>query len=129
MTGLFRALAFVLAMLLAPACALAQAGDAPTQQVYVVTYKPGPAWRAGVPMNRQALGPHAAYWMRLAREGRCIGAGPYLDSDGGMALITASNDTEARAIVAADPAVTSGVFVAELHPWSPRIRGPGELPR
>jgi uncharacterized protein YciI len=65
----------------------------------------------------------------LARGGRAIAVGPYLDVDGGMAMATAANIEEARAIVAADPAVTSGVFVAALHPWSPRIRGAGELPR
>jgi len=80
-------------------------------------------------MNRQALGPHAAYWTRLAREGRAIGAGPYLDADGGMAMVTAANTDEARAITTADPAITAGVFVAVLHSWSPRIRGAGELPR
>jgi uncharacterized protein YciI len=97
------------------------------QQVFVITYRPGPAWQAGVAMNRQALGPHAAYSTRLARAGRAIAAGPYLDVDGGMAM--AANIEEARAIAAADPAVTSGVFVAALHPWSPGIRGAGELPR
>jgi uncharacterized protein YciI len=97
--------------------------------VFVIEYAPGPAWRTGVPMNRQALGPHAAYWTRLAREGRAIGAGPFLDIDGGMAMVSAASIEEARAVVAADPAITSGVFVAQLHPWSPRIRGPGELPR
>jgi uncharacterized protein YciI len=99
------------------------------QLVFVITYKPGPAWQPGVAMNRQALGPHAAYWARLARAGCAIGAGPFLDADGGMALITAASADEARAVIAADPAVTSGVFVVEFHQWSPRLRGPDELPR
>jgi uncharacterized protein YciI len=99
------------------------------QQVFVIDYRPGPAWQAGVPMNRQALGPHAAYWTRLAHEGRAIGAGPYLDVEGGMAMINAATLDEARAIVATDPAITSGVFVGEVHGWTPRIRGAGELPR
>lgn len=119
-------------MLLGSACVSSPAVDAQAtsaQQVFVITYKPGPAWQAGVPMNRQALGPHAAYWTRLAREGRAIGAGPFTDMDGGIAMISAANFTEAQAIVAADPAVTSGVFVGEVHGWSPRIRGAGELPR
>ena len=127
-----RLLTFALIIVLTPACVSAQTPSmqAPAaQQVFVIEYKPGPAWQAGVPMNRQALGPHAAYWTRLAREGRAIGAGPYLDVDGGMAMINADSMDEARAIVAADPAVTSGVFVSQVHAWSPRIRGAGELPR
>ena len=131
--GALRRLAVLLLIMLAPACVSAQTPAAqlqtPTGYVFAITYKPGPAWRPGAPMNRQALGPHAAYWTRLAREGRAIGAGPYLDIDGGMALILAANIEEARAVVAGDPAVTSGVFVGEVHAWSPRIRGPGELPR
>ena len=132
MMGALRTLAFALMIVLAPACASAQRPSMQTpaaQQVFVIEYKPGPAWRTGVPMNRQALGPHAAYWTRLAREGRAIGAGPYLDVDGGIAMITAASMDEARTIVAADPAVTTGVFVGEVHAWSPRIRGAGELPR
>jgi uncharacterized protein YciI len=129
-----RILAFALMTALAGACVSTQApAGAQThvlmQQVFVIEYRPGPAWQAGVPMNRQALGPHAAYWTRLAREGRAIGAGPYLDVDGGMAMIIAASNEEARAIVAADPAVTNRVFVADLHAWSPRIRGAGDLPR
>jgi len=130
MTSL-RTLALPL-MLLRSACVSSPAVDAQAPsalQVYVITYKPGPAWLAGVPMNRQALGPHAAYWTRLAREGRAIGAGPFTDMDGGIAMINAADRAEAEAIVAADPAVTSGVFVGEVHGWSPRIRGAGELPR
>src|SRR5438128_6012086 len=103
----FRTLALAL-VLLSAACAsgqswAAQAQERATQPVFVITYSPGLAWRAGVPMNRQALGPHAAYWTRLAREGRAIAAGPYLDVDGGMAMINAANIDEVRAIVAADP--------------------------
>lgn len=127
----FRTLALAL-LLLGAACVSSPEVRAQTpvaQPVYVITYKPGHAWQAGVPMNRQALGPHAAYWTRLAREGRAIGAGPFTDTDGGIAMISAANLAEAQAIVAADPAVTSGVFVGEVHGWSPRIRGAGELPR
>lgn len=114
---------------LSPASAAAQAQAPSARQVFVITYRPGPAWQAGVPMNRQALGPHAACWTRLAREGGAIGAGPFTDVEGGIAVIDAANLADAQAVVAADPAVTSGVFVGEVHGWSPRIRGAGDLPR
>ena len=80
-------------------------------------------------MSKQALGPHASYWKHLAAEGRAVGAGPYRDVDGGMAIVAAATFDEAHAIVASDPAVSSNVFVAELHEWSPLIRGEAELPR
>src|SRR5689334_23180978 len=92
--GALRTLALALFIMLAAACVSAQTPEAQmqttTRYVFAITYKPGPAWRPGAPMNRQALAPHAAYWTRLAREGRAIGAGPYLDIDGGMALILAA---------------------------------------
>jgi len=105
----------------------AEAASAP--HLYVIEYKPGSAWKPGIPMNKQALGPHASYWKRLAAEGRALAAGPYLDIDGGMAIVMADSIDDARAIVASDPAVTIKVFNAELHEWSPRIRGAGDLPR
>jgi uncharacterized protein YciI len=125
-----RICGFALALLTA-ACVSTPTAEtqAAVQSVFVITYKPGPAWQAGMPMNRQALGPHAAYWTRLAREGRAVGAGPFTDMDGGIAVINAANLEDAQAIMAADPAVTSGVFVGEVHGWSLRIRGAGELPR
>jgi uncharacterized protein YciI len=98
-----------------------------SQPLFVITYRAGPAWKPGVPMNRQALGPHAAYWARMQAEGRAVGAGPMLDADGGMAIVRASDIAAARALVAADPAVTSGVFAAEMHPWEPRFGDGGPL--
>ncbi|MEP6482843.1 MAG: YciI family protein [Rudaea sp.] len=80
-------------------------------------------------MSKQMLGPHAAYWKKLASDGRAIGAGPFRDVDGGMAIFSASNKDEAQAIVASDPAVIGAVFTATFHEWSPLIRGTGDLPR
>lgn len=91
------------------------------QQLYLFQYAPGPAWRAGVPMRQQGLGPHAAYMQQLLDEGRLFAGGGYSSDDGGMAIVTAANADEARAMLAADPAITSGVFVAELREWTPRF--------
>ena len=129
--GRLRALIVACAAALASACVAApvRAEAHAEQRVFLIEYRPGPAWRAGQAMNRQALGPHAAYWTRLAREGRAIAAGPYLDVDGGMAIVQAASMEQAQAMLAADPAVASGVFVAAVRAWAPRIRGAGELPR
>ena len=44
-------------------------------------------------------------------------AGPLTDNAGGAVLLEVSDEAEAKAIVANDPAVKSGVFVFEMHPW------------
>ena len=65
--------------------ALAPAGWAMAQdhnQLFVITYSPGPNWVAGKPMAQQDLRAHAAYYAGLAAEGRALGAGAFLDAHG-----------------------------------------------
>lgn len=99
-----------------------------SSQLYVFLYRAGPAWKTGQPMEKQALGPHAAYIKRLLDEGRLVGGGRFEELDGGMAIVRAASNDEAQAMLAADPAVTSGVFAAELRAWTPRFRSPEPLP-
>lgn len=98
------------------------------QQLYLFQYAPGPAWHAGVPMRQQGLGPHAAYMQQLLDEGRLFAGGGYSSDDGGMAIVMAANVDDARTMLAADPAITSGVFVAELREWTPRFYTDAPLP-
>jgi uncharacterized protein YciI len=118
--------------MLAPACATSPAQaqtEAPAaQQLFLFQYSPGPAWREGVPMRQQGLGPHGAYMQQLQNDGRLFAGGGYSSDDGGMAIVTAANIDEARAMLAADPAITSGIFVAGLRHWVPRFYGDTPLP-
>lgn len=125
-----RRLSFV-AALLGAACATAQTQAPPAQAaqpLFLFQYSPGPAWRAGVPMREQGLGAHATYMQQLQRDGRLFAGGGYASDDGGMAIITASGIEEARAILAADPAIVNGIFVAELRDWRVRFRNHEPLP-
>lgn len=97
-------------------------------QLYLFQYARGPAWREGVPMRAQGLGPHAAYMQQLQAEGRLFAGGGYGSDDGGMAIVTAASLEEARAMLAADPAIQTGVFVAELREWRVRFRTEAPLP-
>jgi uncharacterized protein len=92
-------------------------GDPPMKLTYLVVYKQGPAWLAGKPMAEQPLKEHGRYMLGLYTKGSLKWAGPFTDDAGGAAVFEAGSDDEARAIVAADPSVTSGIFVADLHPW------------
>jgi uncharacterized protein YciI len=124
------ALLLALPVGLSAACASAQTAPAQApQQLFLFQYSRGPAWREGVPMRQQGLGPHAAYMQQLQNEGRLFAGGGYASDDGGMAIVTAASIEEARAILAADPAITSGIFVAELRHWRVRFRTDAPLPR
>jgi uncharacterized protein YciI len=119
----------LLALMLAGAPALAQPEPAPAapRQLYLFLYRPGPAWRAGRPMREQDLRAHGAYHARLVREGRSVAGGGYVGEDGGMAIVRAASPDEARAMLAADPAIVNGVFVAELRQWAPRFHSEAPL--
>ena len=105
---------------------LVQAAAQP-RQLFLFLYRPGPAWRAGVPMRRQDLRAHAAYHAQLLREGRSFAGGGYVGMDGGMAIVRAPDRAEAEAMLAADPAILNGVFAAEIRHWQPRFHGPEPL--
>jgi uncharacterized protein YciI len=57
------------------------------------------------------------YMLSLYIKGSMRLAGPLTDNAGGAVLLEVSNEVEATAIVTNDPAVKSGVFVYEMHPW------------
>lgn len=131
-----RAAVFAFSFALAACAALPQPATAPATpqselrgELFLVTYRPGPAWRVGEPMNRQALGPHAAYWRDLVANGGAFAAGGFVESEGGMAMIVAADRAGADAVVAADPAVVSGVFVGQIEHWRPGYRTEAPLPR
>jgi uncharacterized protein YciI len=107
-------------VLMAPLAAAAQAAS----PYYVFIYRPGPAWKPGVPMARQDMRPHGAYIAKLDSEGRVVAAGGFPDN-GGMAIVRAATLDEARGLLAADPAVVSGLFLADLQPWRPRFGDAG----
>ena len=91
--------------------------EAPTKATYLVLYRPGPAWLTGKPVMEQPLREHGRYMLSLYIKGSMKLAGPLTDNAGGAVLLEVANESEAKAIVTNDPAVKSGVFVYELHPW------------
>ncbi len=99
-----------------PGTALESAAGA--TNTYLVLYRRGPAWEEGKPMReQQSLREHFAYYLDLHRQGRLIAGGGFIDESGGAAVFTADSDDAAAALIAADPAVLSGVFRHELQRW------------
>ena len=111
----------VTALTLALALAASAAAAQTAQPLFLFMYRPGPAWQPGKPMNQQKLAPHAAYIRGLTENGQVVAGGPWLDVDGGMAIVRAPDAEAAKAILAADPAIVGGVFTAEIRTWSPLI--------
>lgn len=56
---------------------------------------------------------------RLAKEGKLILAGPFMDSGDvrGIYVFAVATIEEAEALTATDPAIQAGSLVMELHPW------------
>ena len=91
--------------------------EAAPKATYLVVYRPGPAWLIGKSVMDQPLKEHGKYMLSLYIKGSMKLAGPLTDNAGGAVLLEVSDEAEAKAIVANDPAVNSGIFLYEMHPW------------
>jgi uncharacterized protein YciI len=91
--------------------------EATTKATYLVIYRPGPAWLTGKSVMEQPLKEHGKYMLSLYIKGSMKLAGPLTDNAGGAVLLEVSGESEAKAIVTNDPAVKSGIFAYEMHPW------------
>lgn len=107
-------------LVLSTSAAAQSAGATPevrAKTTYLVVYRPGPAFLAGRPLSEQPLKEHGRYVLSLHTKGALKLGGGFLDDTGGAMVFEAESEEEAAAVVAADPAVISKVFVGELHPW------------
>ncbi len=66
--------------------------------------------------EEQALEAHFEYLKNAATVGKVLLAGPCLDETFGVVILQAENEEAARAFMFNDPAVSSNMMVAELHP-------------
>ncbi len=85
--------------------------------VFAIVFSPGPAWVTGENWHGQELGAHGDYQHALWARGTLLRGGPFGDATGGMSVIDVADQGAAERIAAEDPAVISGVFLAEVRPW------------
>ena len=94
---------------------------------YVMAFlKKGPKRSQDSTQRAEIQSAHLKNIMRLAKEGKLIIAGPFLDNTEirGIFIFDVKTVEEAKKLTETDPAVKAGVLSMELHPWY----GPAILP-
>jgi uncharacterized protein YciI len=87
---------------------------------YVVIHTPGPKWTPGKTMFEQpGVREHVAHYSKLLESGKLALGGPNLDEKGGGMMIPVAgvSEDEIRKFALEDPAVKSGLLIAEIRPW------------
>jgi len=76
------------------------------------------------PAESRIVEEHYEYLERLRDEGKLVVAGPSIVPGDtiGIGVLSIGDELEARAIVAADPVVSSGVMIAEIRPMRIVVR-------
>lgn len=97
----------------------AATAPAASPSLYMIRLRPGPSYRPNVPLLQQDLREHGRYMQELVTRGVILVAGPTMTESGGLVLLRAGNIEEARALMLADPAIRSGLFVGEVSDWRP----------
>lgn len=71
-------------------------------------------------VDPEAIAAHAVFLDALRAEGRVERSGPFTDKTGGAYLLRAADLAGAQALVARDPACTSGGWDITIHEWQAR---------
>lgn len=70
------------------------------------------------PEEYQILHRHFAFMDDVRHRGKLLLTGPCLDGFGGVAIFKVTDEAEAAALMASDPAIQAGLFTGTLHPMS-----------
>lgn len=89
-----------------------------THVLYLATPPRPSFYLDATPEEYAVLDEHFAFLDGLRDEGRLVVAGPALDGAFGLALLKVTDMPSAEALVATDPAITSGLMTPRLHPLS-----------
>jgi uncharacterized protein YciI len=85
-------------------------------QSFVVMLRPSNDY--GSSETEQRVSEHFAYLKNLQKEGKLVMAGRFSEVLIGLVMLETESREEALGIMKNDPAVKSGIFHAELYPWS-----------
>ena len=94
------------------------------RDLYVVRMLPGSAWRAGTPTADQpGYDRHLDTLRRWSAQGIVVLGGPLISDQGTLVVIRAASLDDARDLAQSDPAVTSGLFVADVDQMTAQFPG------
>ncbi len=84
--------------------------------LFAVEIQVGPKWDASKPTQDQAhFREHSAHLKRLRDAGSLVLGGRYADK--GLVVLAAGTESQARALMDADPSMQAQTFRYELHPF------------
>ena len=87
---------------------------------HVIFHTPGPTWLPGKSLfEQEGVQDHVSHYRKLHSDGRLFMGGPFLDAASGGIMISEEgiSEKELSEFAQADPAVKSGLLIAELRPW------------
>src|SRR5215208_6837854 len=95
------------------------ADDYGMKQYVLVFLKPGQKQITDSTQRTKIIQEHLKNIGRLAKEGKLVVAGPFLDNGplSGIFIFNVRTVEEAKALVNTDPGIKTGFFDMELHPW------------
>ncbi len=114
----------LISLLLAPVSipAIAQQPAEPQFKLvefHMALFKRGPQWSGEETKVREIHDQQFGYFKSLVESGKAVIGGPLRDHGEivGLYVLRSKTADEARALAHADPAVKSGHFSVEMHPW------------
>jgi uncharacterized protein YciI len=94
------------------------------RNVYVVRMVPGSAWRSGTPTADQpGYDRHLDTLRRWSAQDIVVLGGPVISDEGTLVIIRAASLEDARELAESDPAVESGLFIAEVDQMAAQFPG------
>lgn len=98
--------------------------DTSDRNVYVIRMMPGSGWRAGTPTADQpGYDRHIETLRRWSAQDIVVLGGPVTSDQGTLIIIRAASLEDARELAESDPAVESGLFIAEVNQMAAQFPG------
>jgi len=112
-------LLLTLVLLLLPAAVYAQDPASKLIQFQMAILKRGPNWSPNPGKNAPQVQQHVDYVQSLLSSGKAVIAGAIKDDTNfvGVYIFRTKSAEEAKSWLDADPAVSTGHVITELHPW------------
>lgn len=83
----------------------------------VVLYRFNPEVTYSEAERKEIFSRHLRYIKKLFAENRVLMSGAYAEVNGGLVVLEVQSRAEAEAIAADDPALSSSLYLGEVHEW------------